>query len=309
MHLIRNPDYRGLFSGNLQEILFTLFSDSTDVALYSGYEQNLFDIIWVDRTVEQSRRLRLRLAGECISAPGPATVIIVFNIDKPPFNDRRVRQAFAHSVDRYTLANVILRGSAFPATGGFVPQGIPGHSPGIGLSYNPDLARGLLAEAGYPGGKDFPVIHSLTSTGGGSSFTDYLTSAWQTILGINLQSEEVAWVLFDKRRLEIEPHLYRIAWLADYPDPDSFLRVGVASYYSQVWNDEYDRLVNNARQINDHERRLKMYQSADLILVQEAVVIPLVYGLWELMVKPWVKKYPISPTKTWFFKDVIIEPH
>jgi oligopeptide transport system substrate-binding protein len=199
--------------------------------------------------------LRLRLAGECISAPGPATAFIGFNINKPPFNDRRVRQAFAHSVDRYTLANVILRGSAFPATGGFVPQGIPGHSPGIGLPYNPDLAKRLLADAGYPGGKDFPVIHSLASTGGGSSLTDYLTSAWQTTLGINIQSEEVAWVLFDKRRLEMEPHLYRVAWLADYPDPDSFLRVGVVNYYPQVWNEEYDRLVNNARQINDHERR------------------------------------------------------
>ena len=107
----------------------------------------------------------------------------------------------------------------------------------------------------------------------------------------------------------MEPHLYRVAWLADYPDPDSFLRVGVVNYYPQVWNEEYGRLVNNARQINDHERRLKMYQSADRILVQEAVVIPLSYGLWELMVKPWVKKYPISPTKALFLKDVITEPH
>ena len=84
-----------------------------------------------------------------------------FDVSRPPFDDVRVRRAFVLATDREALVKAA-RPDCFPATGGFVPPGMPGHSPGIGLPYDPGQARRLLAEAGYPGGQGFPVVECLT---------------------------------------------------------------------------------------------------------------------------------------------------
>jgi len=59
----------------------------------------------------------------------------------------------------------------------------------------------------------------------------------------------------------------------------------------------------------DQGERMRMYQQADRILVEEAPILPLLYERFHLLVKPWVKRFPTSPMKVWFWKDVIIEPH
>jgi ABC-type oligopeptide transport system substrate-binding subunit len=86
----------------------------------------------------------------------------------------------------------------------------------------------------------------------------------------------------------------------DLPDPDNFLRVGVQSNVSAWRNDTYYRLVEKARHVSDQAER---------ILIGEAAILPLTYLQMHLLVKPWVKRFPVSPRKWWFWKDVIIEPH
>ena len=81
-------------------------------------------------------------------------------MSQPPFDDVRVRKAFALAIDREELADVIIHGAGYPSMGGFIPPGIPGHSPGIGLPYDPDRARRLMLEAGHPEGSGcgFPIL-------------------------------------------------------------------------------------------------------------------------------------------------------
>jgi ABC-type transport system substrate-binding protein len=67
--------------------------------------------------------------------------------------------------------------------------------------------------------------------------------------------------------------------------------------------------VEEARRVTDQGVRMEMYQEADRILVEEAAILPLTYVHWELLVKPWVRKYPISTTRFWFWKEVVIDPH
>jgi len=74
-------------------------------------------------------------------------------------------------------------------------------------------------------------------------------------------------------------------------------------------NEAYHGLVEEARSLIDQGERMKLYEQADSILVGESPVIPLYYARRHLLVKPWVRKYPISPTTRRFWKDVIIEPH
>jgi ABC-type oligopeptide transport system substrate-binding subunit/class 3 adenylate cyclase len=297
MVLSRNSEYRGRFRGNVQRV-----EVSSPVDPLAPYEADSVDVSFEFRPLQ----------GE-IYVPQPllATGYLNLDVSRPPFDDPRVRRAFVLAIDRETLSYEIQWGDA-PATGGFIPPGMPGHSPGIGLLYDPDGARQLLAEAGYPKGSGFPAIDSLDTpdplAADESPRNTYLQEQWREVLGV-----EITWELVERTigsdRLDREPpRMFRAIWFADYPDPDSFLRVCIRDR-TRWRNEVYERLVAAARGAMDPGERIKLYHQADRILVEEAPIVPLFYGCFQLLLKPWVRKYPTSPMNSWYWKDVVIEPH
>ena len=269
------------------------------------YERDDLDIlICTDPAVGQRR------PEEYVTAPALLTIYGAFNVRCPPFDDLRVRQAFVMATDRERLADVVLRGYSSPATGGFVPPGMPGHSAGTGLPYEPARARQLLTEAGYPAGRGFPAVEWLAR---GSTAAELvrknLQMQWHESLGVEIELEMIEWAtLLDRLRKE-PPHMFLMSWIADYPDPDNFLRVGLWRERAGWRNQAFIRLVERARRALDQGERIKLYSQADGILVEEAAIIPLTYGRLHMLVKPWVSQFPIPLTGGWFWKDVIIEPH
>jgi oligopeptide transport system substrate-binding protein len=186
---------------------------------------------------------------------------------------------------------------------------MPGYSAGIALPYDPDQARALLAEAGYPGGHNFPTIEWLIPDAGDQA-RDYVQTQWRQNLGVELTWELVDWpTTFLDRLAKNLPHLYFMGWIADYPDPDNFLRTCVFRQNTGWQHQGYDELVERARQMMDQAERMQLYAQAEQILIEEAPIIPLVYGRQNQLVKPWVSRFPISAIEIWFLKDVIIEPH
>jgi oligopeptide transport system substrate-binding protein len=181
-----------------------------------------------------------------------------------------------------------------------------GHSAGIALPYDPDGARQLLAEAGYPDGRGFPTVNLLTDHRR-RPYSEYLLAGWRQNLGVEITQEAMEWGVFYDRLDSEPPHMFCIGSPSNYPDPEGFLR---ASRIQSLWqNETYDRLVEEARRVTDQGARIAMYQEADRILVEEAAIMPLAYGRCHLLVKPWVRRWPISTTRFWFWKDVIIDPH
>jgi oligopeptide transport system substrate-binding protein len=309
MVLARNPEYYGRFRGNLQRVELYLQRIDPSARL-EMYEADGLDILNI--TFFQPLEIDgagQRHAWDYISLPGLSTAYVGFDVSRPPFDDPRVRRAFVLATDRETLADVILRGHDSPATGGFVPPGMPGYSAGIGLPYNPEQARQLLAEAGYPGGRGLPAVDLLTpSIATGDEVLKYLQAQWRENLGIETTWEAVERVMYLDRLAREPPHMFLMRWTADYSDPDSFLRA--ANLHLTRWqNEAYERLVEEARRVTDQGERMKLYGQADRILVQEAAIMPLCYHRQHLLVKPWVRRYPTSAIKWWFWKDVIIEPH
>ncbi len=299
----RNPTYHGSFKGNVQEVEISFVRPwVAAMDMYEAGELDGFTLFLLPP--EQMNRMRERHAGEYLWEPDLLTLFAALDVDQPPLDDPRVRRALALAADREILANVVLRGFHFPASGGFVPPGMPGHSPGIALPYDPESARQLLADAGYPGGRGFPVLETITTLAYHPYF-EHLQSQWREHLGVEMSVERVDSAVEWERTEADRPPLIVSGWAADYPDPDCFLQVGL-SWNKYGWQHAgLEELVERARRTMDQGERLHLLQQADRILVEEAAILPLTYGRGHSLVKPWVRNvFPGSSVRDW-----IIEPH
>jgi ABC-type oligopeptide transport system substrate-binding subunit len=307
--LMRDPNYRGQFSGNLMRIELTLGVNISKDVLLDRYAANQSDQVISGATILE--RLRQRFSTEYQRLPAALTTYLAFDATRPPFDDARVRRALAHTIDRRELTQVLLQGASSPALGGLTPPGLPGHTEQIGLHYDPARAQQLLAEAGYPGGRGVPeIVATVADAGEATRVTnEYLSNRWRDLLGLRVTWNALDVLTFQAAMNKHTPQLYRESWAADYPDPDDFLRLALHQPHSRWHNERFEQLLESARRMTDAVERLKFYQAADRLLMDEAGVIPLTYGYYHCWSKPWITRFPASPLKVTYWKDVIIEPH
>jgi ABC-type oligopeptide transport system substrate-binding subunit/class 3 adenylate cyclase len=307
MVLRQNPTYHGRSRGNLQQVEISYSGEKSGVL--QRYESGELDVLGlVDFPTSEWDRARRQHAAEYFSAPESATHYVGFDVSRPPFNDPRVRRAFAMAVDKTKLATVVYGGYWFPATGGFVPPGVPGHSASIGLHHDPEGARQLLAEAGYPGGKGFPLVEACARERIRPK-AKFLQKQWGEILEVDIPWEILPWEHYIARLDRAPANIVQFGWEADYPDPDSFLRTGNVQQRT-LWRDKtYDELVEMARRTPDQGERLALYARADKILIESAAIIPLTYSWSHVLVKPWVQNFPALALNQWHWKDILIDAH
>ena len=188
-----------------------------------------------------------------------------------------------------------------------MPPALAGHIPDVSLEFDPDTAVRLLDDAGAKELADIVFLgasHAVLS-----HIQDYLLTQWSDHLGVSVEFQEVDNASFNNRIRERRQHIWFYAWAPDYPDPDSFLRMGLLSA-TDVWDHPpYFELVEAARRTLDHSERLSLYEQAQELLTEEIPIFPLVYSRSHLLVKPWVRKFPFSPMRPTEWKDVVIEPH
>jgi oligopeptide transport system substrate-binding protein len=303
--LVRNPNYHGQFLGNLQGVQIKFMELQLAEGVELSYEMYKADSIDIVTLHEETFHTRHKHAEEYNSKPMPDLFFVGFDTSQPPFDDIRVRRAFASTLDKEKLANEVLDGYWYPATGGFVPPAIPGHSPGIGLPYNPSQAQSLLAQVGYPEGRGLPELTiGLFRT---SKTVDYLRTQWLDNLNV-----EVILEILERGKYHNGLHntnMYFRGSMCTIPDPDDFLRVSIRNNLPYWQNETYEQLLENARRTLDQSDRIRLYQAADKLLIEEAVVIPIAYVQMHYLIKPWVK-LPAGGIGLWhWWKNVIIEPH
>ena len=298
--LRRDPGYHGRVRGNAARVALSLRPGGQAAA----YDEGTIDILTLhDLTSPDREWLRREHADDYMSIPALFTTFVAVDATRPPFNDRRVRRALAQAVDLATLADVIMGGDVFPAHGGLNPLGMPGHAPGIALAHDTVVARRLLAEAGYANGSGFPAVHANALGASVAPFAEYLTDSWKRVLGI-----EIIWDTPTYRaslEAPVPSQISLMSWVADYPDPDNFLRLYVDRNL-QGASPDLTRLVAQAAQATDQGRRTELYQEADTVLVGDAFCIPLAYNRFQLLVKPWVRSLPTSASSFWFWKDIVL---
>jgi ABC-type oligopeptide transport system substrate-binding subunit len=311
--LARNAFYHGRFPGNVERVECAVLREYGQAL--DGYAADQADIVGlINADPGTIARARAAHGRELVFTPQASTLYYAFRTDRPPFNDVRVRQALVHAIDREALVREASEGQYLPANGGFVPPGMPGHSPDIGLAFDVDRARKLLAQAGYPGGRGFPQVAWLYSgRTAGDPVVPFLRRAWQETLGLELQPISLDWGEFMRRRDLDWPDLCQIGWSADLPDPDIFLRTNYHSTQGLCagrcgWrNARFDALVEEAVCMADLAKRMALYQAADRILVrEETAIMPLFYAQGRILVKPWVSVPRVAPALL-NLKEVILE--
>ena len=239
---------------------------------------------------------------------GPAEFDVAYfgmNFEEPPFDDVKVRQALNYTIDRETLASVLLNDIVTPAKG-ILPPGFPAYNPDLpGYDFDPEKARQLLAESKY--GSDTSSYPHMTLTVPGSfgapvsPLIEAILATWEEQLGITMDLQQTEWATYLQdlrdRRFQIFGGL---GWVADYLDPENFLD---GLFHSESDNNhtaysnlELDALLERARVEQDQAARFALYQQAEEMIIDASPWAPLYHSNGEsYLIKPYIKGFPLSP--------------
>jgi oligopeptide transport system substrate-binding protein len=262
------------------EIVDLLPGTSPNTAL-NLYETGAADVVW-DKNLVPVELLDLLLKRpDFHSYPYLGTYFIRFNVTRKPFDDPRVRRALAMTVDKKRIVEKITRGGEQPASSQ-TPPGIPGYTAPEGLGYEPEAARKLLAEAGFPGGRGFPAFNYLcdTTSRQHEQIAVELQAMWRRELGIGMEIRRMEWKTFLRAQAELDYDLSRSSWIGDYNDANTFLDMFMSNNGNNRtgWkNARYDELLRQANSQLDARTRAGILQKAEALLVQEEVPIVPVY--------------------------------
>jgi oligopeptide transport system substrate-binding protein len=207
---------------------------------------------WLPRTPSDLAEY-LRERPDAYGGPGLSVYYYRVNTARPPLDDPRVRAALALAIDRETLVRDVLRRGELPALH-LVPPGVPGYAqPPTGLGFDPDRARHLLAEAGYPGGRGMRTLGLLFNTlEDHRKIADFVADQLGRNLGIEVRAYNQEWQSYLATVRSGDYDLARAGWIGDYVDPNTFLDLWVTNGGNNQtgWGDPlYDRLIRAAADV------------------------------------------------------------
>lgn len=234
----------------------------------------------------------LREREDCHTDVYLATYFLRFNVTTPPLDDVRVRKALAMAVNKEAIVKYVTRGGEMPATT-LVPPGMPDYQPPEGLPFDPEEARRLLAEAGYPGGQGFPNIEYLFNTSeANKDIAEVIQQMWKEYLGIDITLVNQEWKVFLSTVKNLDYQIARGNWIGDYVDPNTFLDMFVTNGGNNRtgWGDpRYDHLIGAAAEERDRKKRMEIFQEAERILVEEEIpILPIYYHVSFNIYRPYV---------------------
>jgi oligopeptide transport system substrate-binding protein len=214
--------------------------------------------------------------------PAWATYFYRFNTRRKPFDNPLVRKAFAKAVDKEAIVRSVTAMGEKPADR-FVPPTLSDYPPDdeqFGLSYEPQVAAGLLAEAGYSDGKGLGTVELLYNRAEKhEKIAEAVARMWRENLNVKVELVSQEWKVFAQNLDEGNYQVARSSWYGDYGDPTTFLDVFTSSSGNNRtgWTDSrYDRLLSRADEEADSRRRFKLLSAAERILVEDGVpLLPL----------------------------------
>ncbi len=226
------------------------------------------------------------------NAPYLGTYYYLLNINEPPLDDVRVRQALSMALDRERLNNTVLHKSNVPAYS-ITPPGTLGYQPPKVFGHNIEAARELLAEAGYPNGKGWPGLELTYNTSESHlKIAVALQQMWKDALNIDITLTNQEWKVYLATRKARKFDIVRAAWIGDYVDPNTFLSLVTSdngNNHSNWGDSKFDDLIRQAASEQDQAARFALFQKAEKILIDEMPVIPIYFYVRSTLIDEAVK--------------------
>jgi len=271
---VKNDKYWDADKVKLDEVVFYPIDDNTTA--YNMYLNGEID--WLTNIpLDQLDAASLRR--DYHRAPQVATYYYVFQTEKAPFDDARVRKALSIAFDRQALVDQVVRGGQIPAWG-IVPE-MAGYASLGEPVYDVALARRLLAEAGYPNGVGFPKTSILYNTDSGhKAIAEYLQQEWKNNLNITLELENQEWATYLSSRNAGDFQVSRAGWVGDYQDPNTFLDMfitGAGMNGGRYSNEVFDVLIKEAATMSGSDRMEVLMTAEDILINEDQAVMNIYY--------------------------------
>ncbi len=214
----------------------------------------------------------------------------VINLRSPGLSNPLVRQALSLALDRRLLVDNVLQGVRPPAFS-LVPPGTAGYQPGLLLQENPDLARRLLAEAGFPNGEGLPEFRLVFVAGQDATrVAEVIQRLWFERLGVRLRLENLERQTYFQRRSEGDFDLLHFAWVGDFIDPETFLglwRSDAGNNFARWNSPPFDAAMAASATLSP--TRMEHLRRAEALLLEDLPILPLYFGATQFLASPHVQ--------------------
>ena len=225
--------------------------------------------------------------------PYLGTYYYLVNIDRPPVDDVRVRQALSMSLDREQLARTVMQEVVIPAYS-ITPPGTLGYQPPKLFDFDPEKARQLLAEAGYPNGEGWPGLDIIYNTNEAHrKIAVAVQQMWKKYLNVDITISNQEWKVYLNAVSQRDFQVARRGWIGDYVDPNNFLDLFITdggNNNTGFANDYYDEMVLQlAPRARTEEERFAIFHEAETLLMQQMPIIPIYTYATRHLVHPSVE--------------------
>jgi len=287
----------------LDGVQFRYIGDPTTAL--QAYKDGEIDIIRPDANDIPAIQRDPVLREEYKEYPGSCTTVLAFNLKKAPFNNQKVREAFAFAFDRERYIRDVRKGDHIK-TLTWIPPGYPGYDPQEKrYDFDPAKAKQTLADAGYPDGHGFPEV-KLTYADNNPASRDraeYLAQLFRKSLGVTviLDPIDIKTLRVYREKNQTYPQMFNgESWCADYPDQQNWISIywHSLSGFSRIFgykNNQVDKLMDLADVEVDSNKRAHIYDQAQKLIVGDVPVV-----IWgniknNYLIKPYVKGLDFTP--------------
>lgn len=233
-------------------------------------------------------------------------------VKKSPLKILKVRQAINYAIDRQKMIKYLRNSMGTPGYSGFIPQGMPGFDGKCvkGYSYDPEKARRLLAEAGFPDGKNLPEI-SLATTVGYRSLIEYVQGQLDRI-GIKTSVEITQGASLRELVSKNGINFFYGQWIADYPDGENYLsvfysknKIPYGPNYTGFNNKRFDTLFEQTYHVKNDSARYALYQQMDNLVMEQSPVVVLYYDKLVNLYQNNISGYSLNGQNLLVLKRVV----